>query len=165
MKVPFLIHLNDLETDYLYPNLNDCPILEDMRKVMKKKYNFYKTSELYLECLSLAKEMLNIDDDPDNPLMFNEFLDDIHSRKVSIVFILFLLNIVISRPEKWRIYRVSFRFEMFPSAFRPKCPWSTISVRNRPWSPWTIWDGTVTEMFQNWKNRKLWLLLNCDNYP
>ena len=85
-KVPFVINLNDLETDYLYPNLNDCPILEEMRKLIKKKYDFYKTSRLYTDCLSLAKKKLNIDDDLDNPFVFNEFLDDIHSRKVARLF-------------------------------------------------------------------------------
>ena len=74
--------MNDLETDYLYPNSNDCPVLEDLRKIMKKKYDYYKNSQLYMKCLSLAKQKLNIDDNQENPLLFNEFLDDIHSRRV-----------------------------------------------------------------------------------
>ena len=67
----------------MYPNLNDCAILEEMRKKMKSKYGYYKKSKVYADCLNLAKKLLNIDDDPKNPFVFNEFLDDIHSRKVT----------------------------------------------------------------------------------
>ncbi len=57
-----------------------------MRKAMKTKYDYYKTDKIYQDCLSLAKNMLNIEDDMKNPFVFNEFLDDIHSRKVSRSF-------------------------------------------------------------------------------
>ncbi len=77
--------MHNLEVDYLYPNLNDCPNLELFRNMLRQTLNFYKTNDKYLKCMKLAKEKLNLTESK-NPLYFVEFLDDIHSRKVGYRF-------------------------------------------------------------------------------
>lgn len=73
-----------METDYLYPNLNDCPKLNFMRAYVKNNLELYQNDKEYLESLNLLKSKFKIDE-KDNPFVFNEFLDDLHSRKVIII--------------------------------------------------------------------------------
>lgn len=82
LNEPFIINVNDLETDYLYPNLKDCQVLNKKRSQIKNNHEVYKTQNDYTDFLNLLKTKFKDLDDTDNPLFVYEFLDELHSRMV-----------------------------------------------------------------------------------
>ncbi|CAF0877062.1 unnamed protein product [Brachionus calyciflorus] len=85
LKTPFLINVNDLETDYLYPNLQECPLIQEKRELIKQSFDFYNENENnlneYSNFVNNIKNKFNFRvNDCLNPLFVYEFLDEIHSR-------------------------------------------------------------------------------------
>ncbi len=97
---PYIINVHPLETDYLYPNLNDCPKLNFMRAFVKNNLDLYQKNSEYLDALKLLKSRFKIDES-DNPFVFNEFLDDFHSRKAHNIFIPDDLNDILQKASKF----------------------------------------------------------------
>ena len=49
----------------------------------------------------------------------------------------------------------SSSFKTFPPSFSSK----TSNIKKRPWPLVTVWDETVTESIQNWKNNCIFILI------
>ncbi|RNA22195.1 lysophosphatidic acid phosphatase type 6 [Brachionus plicatilis] len=80
---PFLVHTNQLEIDYLYPNLLECPYIQLKRKLIKKSFRFYAQdwNNQYHCFVDYLKKKYNFrQHDVSNPLFVYEFLDEVHSR-------------------------------------------------------------------------------------
>ena len=96
---PFVINIHELETDYLYPNLNDCKTLNRLRAYVKNNLNLYKDDD-YLRFLNELKIKFKLDDS-DNPFFFYEFLDDFISRKAHGLSIPNELNPILDKAVKF----------------------------------------------------------------
>jgi hypothetical protein len=67
-----------------------------MRAYVKNNLDLYQKNKEYLESLKLLQSKFNIDE-TNNPFVFNEFLDDFHSRKAHGLFIPDDLNDILNK--------------------------------------------------------------------
>ncbi len=70
-----------------------------MRAYVKNNLYLYQKNKEYLKTLKLLKSKFKIDE-TDNPFVFNEFLDDFHSRKAHGLYIQDDLNDLLQTASK-----------------------------------------------------------------
>lgn len=80
-KDPFVIHVERLNQDYLFPNVIMCPYFGEAREFYEK-LKLFKNSE-YIENLKALNMALPLDkNEPRTPTSFTAFRDDLLARKV-----------------------------------------------------------------------------------
>lgn len=83
-----MVYTNQLEKDYLYPNLLECPYIQLKRKMIKNNFEFYTANmnnEYHCFVDYLKNEFNFRPSDAGNPLFVYEFLDEVHSRIVWLI--------------------------------------------------------------------------------
>ena len=76
----FIININNLTEDYIFPNHLDCPHFAEMHKFLTK-LSLYNNHKEYIENLDrLNKTLQKIDDEAST--RFTVFRDDLSARKV-----------------------------------------------------------------------------------
>jgi hypothetical protein len=76
----FIININNLTEDYIFPNHLDCPHFAEMHKFLTK-LSLYNNHKEYIENLDrLNKTLQKIDDEASTS--FTVFRDDLSARKV-----------------------------------------------------------------------------------
>lgn len=82
-KDPFVIHVERLNQDYLFPNVILCPYFGEAREFYEK-LKLFKNAE-YIENLKALNMALPIrrDDESTAPTSFTAFRDDLLARKVT----------------------------------------------------------------------------------
>ena len=74
----------------MYPNLQECPLIQEKRELIKQSFDFYTENENnlneYSNFVNNIKDKFNFRvNDCLNPLFVYEFLDEIHSRMVFVL--------------------------------------------------------------------------------
>ena len=96
----FIINVNNLHEDYIFPNHLDCPYFASMHKFLDK-LNLYSQNKEYMENLIALNKTLQTIDKNSNTT-FTVFRDDIMARKVN--------HFLSLSPFKYGIYMVHFVF-------------------------------------------------------
>lgn len=79
-EIPFIINVNDLTTDYIFPNSLDCSYYSKMHQYMHQ-LEFFKKNKTYMEDLKkLNKKIFNTDDE--KSITFTRFRDDMIARHI-----------------------------------------------------------------------------------
>lgn len=115
IKDPFIIHVENLHHDFLFPNILACPYYSEARSFYEKLTLF--NNKEYVKNLLALKEALPPSDKIDAESNFTSFRDDILARQVSVNFcnlkvilnqinfsFLFLLLLKGSRPKRTQTF-------------------------------------------------------------
>ena len=82
LKDPFIIHVEEMKDDYLFPNASNCKYHSEMYKNFRK-LELYTKDKDYLEKFSeLHRELKVYHMDNDKHMNFTMFRDDLTARKV-----------------------------------------------------------------------------------